>query len=157
MVSTMTDLKSLLAPISIFVKQLDLQDPKAAEAALNRKWPETSPEVAALRTAALAALRSGAICTKENGGIKFSRVLKPEHDAGGCSIDAVAMKDCSGPVHTHTKGEVCFCIQTEGKPAFEGRTDTWVVMRSGSRHMPTVQGGAMLILYWWPEGAVEWK
>lgn len=157
MVVAMTDLKSLLAPISIFVKGLDLEDPKAAEDALNRKWPANSAEATALRTAALDALKAGTICNRENAGVKFSRVLKPEHDAGGCSIDAVFMKDCSGPVHTHTKGEVCFCIPTDGKPAFEGRTDTWVVMRTGSRHMPTVKGGTMLILYWWPEGAVAWS
>lgn len=157
MVRIMTDLKTLLSPISIFVKGLDLEDSKAAEDALHRKWPANSPEVAALRAAALAALEAGTICNRENGGIKFSRVLKPEQDAGGCSIDAVYMKECSGPVHTHTKGEVCFCIPTEGTPAFDGHTGTWVVMRKGSRHMPTVRGGTMLILYWWPEGAVAWS
>lgn len=151
------DLKTLLAPISTFVKGLDLGDAKKAEAALNQKWPPTSPEIAAIRAAAEQALKDGAICNKENGGIKFSRVSKPQDDPGGCSIDAVFMKDSAGPVHTHTKGEACLCFPTEGKPAFDGRTDTWVVMRSGSRHMPTVKGGAMLILYWWPEGAVEWK
>ena len=151
----MTDLKTLLAPISTFVKGLDLSDAKVAEAALNAKFPPatTTP----IRAAALQALAAGTICDKENGGIKFSRVSKPKDDPGGCSIDAVFMRDCAGPVHTHTKGEACLCFATEGKPAFDGRTETWVVMRSGSRHMPTVQGGAMLILYWWPEGAVEWK
>jgi len=153
----MTDLKSLLAPISLFVKELDLTKPKEAEDALNRKWPANSAEIATLRRSALEAMQAGTICNKENAGIKFSRVLKPEHDAGGTSIDAVFMKDCSGPVHTHTKGEVCLCFPTEGTPTFDGRGETWVVMRAGSRHMPTVRNGAMLILYWWPEGAVEWK
>ena len=39
---------------------------------------------------------------------------------------------------------------------FEARSDTWIVMPSGSRHTPTVAGGSMLILYWIPDGAVEW-
>jgi hypothetical protein len=151
------DLKTLLAPISTFVKDLDLSRPAEAEAALNERWPPASPAVAAIRAAAEKALEDGTICNKENGGIKFSRVSKPQDDPGGCSIDAVFMKDCAGPVHTHSKGEACLCLHTEGKPAFDGRTETWVVMRTGSRHMPTVKGGAMLILYWWPEGAVEWK
>ena len=153
----MSDLKTLLAPISTFVKTLDLADAKTAEIALNREFPVGQEGVTKIRDAALLALQSGAICHKENGGIRFSRVQKPEQDPGGCSIDAVFMKDNQGPVHTHTLGEVCLCFHTEGKPAFDGRTETWVVMKSGSRHMPTVTGGAMLILYWWPEGAVEWK
>ena len=42
--------------------------------------------------------------------MRFSRVVKPQDDAGGCSIDAVFMQDSAGPVHTHTLGEACLCF-----------------------------------------------
>jgi len=151
------DLKTLLAPISRVVRGLDLTNPAACEGALQAAFPPSSPAIAEIRTAALAALEAGTICQRGEAGMKFSRVVKPEQDAAGCSIDAVFMTDASGPVHTHTKGEVCLCIPTQGAPTFEGRGDTWIVMHAGSRHVPTVRGGSMLILYWWPDGAVAWS
>jgi hypothetical protein len=153
----MSDLKSLLAPISKVVKTLDLADIAKAEAELNRLFPPNSPEIQQIRTLAVESLRAGALCNRGEANMKFSRVVKPQDDAGGCSIDAVYMDRSSGPVHTHTKGEVCLCFPLEGDARFEGRGDTWIVMHSGSRHVPTVTGGAMLILYWWPEGAVSWS
>lgn len=153
----MSDLKTLLMPISKAVKTMDLTDIKKAEAELNKMFPPASPEIQQIKKLAEEALASGAICGRGEPGMKFSRVVKPQDDAGGCSIDAVFMENSSGPVHTHTKGEVCLCFPQSGEPAFEGRRDTWIVMHAGSRHVPTVTGGAMLILYWWPEGAVAWS
>ncbi|MBI3817953.1 MAG: DUF4863 family protein [Planctomycetes bacterium] len=153
----MTDLKSLLMPVSRFVKEMDLTDSAKAEAELNKKFPAASEEIGQIKKLAEDALAAGTICNRGETGMKFSRVVKPQDDAGGCSIDAVFMENSSGPVHTHTKGEVCLCIPKSGAPKFEGRGDTWIVMRAGSRHVPTVQGGAMLIIYWWPEGAVAWN
>lgn len=152
----MAELKELLEPVSKLVKSLDLKQAAAAEAALEKAFPSGSPGVRAIAEAAKGALAAGAICGRGEPGMKFSRVVKPEQDAGGCSIDAVFMENASGPAHTHTKGEVCLCIPQEGQAQFEGRTATWIVMPAGSRHVPTVKGGSMLILYWWPEGAVAW-
>jgi hypothetical protein len=151
------DLKSLLAPISKFVVTLDLADAAAAEKKLNAQFPPSSPAIQQIRGAAEAALKAGAICNRGEANMKFSRVVKPPDDAAGCSIDAVYMHDSTGPVHTHTLGEVCLCFPQSGTPQFEGRGETWVVMHSGSRHAPRVNGGAMLILYWWPQGAVAWS
>jgi hypothetical protein len=152
-----SDLKSLLSPISQLVTKLDLTDAVKAEAELNRAYPPGSPAVEAIRAAAEAARKAGTIADRGEPNMKFSRVVKPKDDVAGCSIDAVYMHDSSGPVHTHTLGEVCLCIPAEGTPLFEGRDATWIVMPAGSRHVPTVKGGAMLILYWWPQGAVEWS
>lgn len=153
----MSDLKTLLMPISRFVKTMDLSDATKAEAELNKTFPPASAEIQQIMKLAEEALASGVICNRGEPGMKFSRVVKPEDDAGGCSIDAVFMDNSSGPVHTHTKGEVCLCIPRSGDPKFEGRGKPWIVMVAGSRHIPTVTGGAMLIIYWWPEGAVAWS
>lgn len=152
----MQQLKTLLEPVSRFVISLDLEDAAGAEAALNEAFPPESEGVTALVEAAGAELSAGGICHRGEEGMRYSRVLKPEQDVAGCSVDAVLMKDSKGPFHTHDRGEVCLCIPREGTPTFEGRQATWMVLPPGSRHQPTVQGGEMLILYWWPEGAVTW-
>jgi hypothetical protein len=103
------------------------------------------------------ALKDRKICFRGEPGMTFSRVVKPEADVGGCSIDAVHMTNSVGPVHTHLKGEVCLCFPTDKNAKFEGRSATWMVLPPGSRHCPTVTDGSMLILYWWPEGAVAWE
>lgn len=152
----MSELKPLLTTVSEFVATLDGNDPDAAEAALNRHFPADGAVVLAIRDAALAAQRAGALCTKGEPGMQFARVVKPADDPVGCSVDAVFMEDAEGPAHTHPNGEFCLCIHDTGTPTFEGRADTWIVMKSGSRHVPTVKNGRMLILYWLPEGAVTW-
>ena len=152
----MNDLKHLIADVSRVVATLDLTDTAKAEIALNDRFPPDGPIVTALQAASRSALAGGTICQMEKDGIRFSRVVKPKDDAGGCSVDAVLMDESVGPPHTHLRGEVCLCMPEAGTPAFDGRTDPWVVMPTGSRHAPTVTGGRMLILYWWPEGAVQW-
>ena len=151
----MTDLKALTDPISTFIEGLDAADPAACEAALNEKFPPGSPAVTALRDAAWAAADAGAICDKGEPGMQFSRVAKPDATPGGASIDAVLMENGAGPAHTHPNGEFCLCFG-DGAATFEDRTDTWIVMGAGSRHVPEVKNGKMLILYWLPEGAVAW-
>ncbi|MAG58294.1 MAG: DUF4863 domain-containing protein [Planctomycetes bacterium] len=153
----MPDLKSLLAPVSCKVATLDLTDTDAAETALAEAFPADGETVRDIEIAARAGLAGGTLCDRENAGVRFSRIAKPDADPGGCSIDAVYMADSPGPIHTHTKGEVCLCFADGGEPAFEGRRETWMVLPPGSRHAPTVTEGKMLIIYWWPDGAVAWK
>lgn len=151
----MSELTSLLEPVSRFVAELDATDPAACERALNERFPPDSPEIAAVRAAARAAVAAGTLCNRGEAGVHYSRVARAA-DPGGCSIDAVLMENAAGPPHTHVNGEFCLCLpETEGA-RFEDRTDTWIVMAKGSRHVPEVKNGRMLILYWLPAGAVEW-
>jgi hypothetical protein len=153
---TTPTLASMLAPVSTFVNGLDLSKPADAEARLAKEFPPEGPFVAAVRDRARAALAAGEICQKGENGMKFSRVAKPEADPGRCSIDAVHMDRAKGPFHTHLRGEVCLCLPDDATATFEGRRATWMVLPVGSRHEPRVDHGSMLILYWWPEGAVAW-
>ena len=152
----MSQLTDLLEPISRFVPELDLADAPGAEARLNERFPPGSEELGAIREAAFTALAAGEIAERGEPGMKWGRVSKPDATPGGCSIDAVHMSDSSGPAHTHDTGEVCLCLSEQEGATFEERTDTWIVMPSGSRHVPTVKNGSMLILYWIPDGRVTW-
>ena len=71
------------------------------------------------------------------------------------SIDVVEFE---GPAaeHVHPQGEVSLCFVRSGAPRFDGRGPGFVVLPPGSRHVPTVEGGRMLIAYFLPDGAVEW-
>ncbi len=156
----MTDLVTLLDPITRFVATLDASDPKGCESRLEARFPANAAAIVALRDAAFAALAAGTLCTKGEPGMKFSRVQKPQESPTGASIDAVWMENAAGPAHTHPNGEFCLCLpdpKAPGAPTFESRAATWIVMPKGSRHVPTVANGRMLILYWLPAGAVTWS
>jgi len=152
----MSDLIPLLTNVSEVVVTLDAADPASAETALNERFPPDGEAVQAIREAAFAGVAAGTVCDRGEPGMQFSRIIKPAADPAGCSVDAVFMEDSEGPAHTHPNGEFCLCLADTGSPTFEDRSDTWIVLPSGSRHVPTVKGGRMLILYWLPEGSVTW-
>lgn len=127
----MSRLTELLEPISRRVPELDLSDRSAAERALNEEFPPDSEAIREIATAAFDALRAGEICGRGEPDMRWGRVAKPEETPGGCSIDAVHMRDSSGPAHAHPNGEVCLCLPEGAGAAFEDRPDTWIVMPAG--------------------------
>ncbi|MBX3474656.1 MAG: DUF4863 family protein [Planctomycetes bacterium] len=144
-----------LAPVLARVKNLDLADPQSAMRALNAEFPAGGELHDALLKLGRAGMAEGWLCGKEAGPSRFSRVAKPEA-AQGFSIDAVYLWG-EGPWHKHTKGEVNCLLPIEGEPRFCGHGPGWAVFEPGSQHVPSVQGGKMLIFYLLPDGAVEWK
>src|SRR5688572_17461117 len=69
---------------------------------LNEQFPASGATVQAIRAACDQAIKDGWMCDREQGGIKFGRVVK---DIDGFSIDVVHMKDVVGPHHRHPNGE----------------------------------------------------
>lgn len=143
-----------LGPVLAHLKTLDLSDPEAARESLNQLFPPDGPTFAALGTLAQQGVQQGWLCTREGGPSKFSRVAKPDK-GNGFSIDAVLLWG-EGPRHKHLKGEINCMFALEGEPKFCGFEPGWAVFAPGSAHVPSVQGGKMLILYMLPDGAVEW-
>lgn len=133
---------------------VDSADPELADR-LNRELPLTGELVATLRAAARAGVEDGWLCPREAGGIQFGRALKPSPESHGYSVDAVVMDRVVGPKHTHTNGEIDLCFTEEGEARFDGHPEGWVVYGPGSTHKPTVKDGRMLILYFLPDGAIE--
>lgn len=144
-----------LRPILERLKTLDLSSPATARDTLAHEFPEDHPALKHLRNLGEIGLREGWLCDRGEPGSRFSRVAKPEK-AHGFSIDAVLLS-ASGPWHRHTHGEVNYCIALEGAPKFVGNEPGWAVFAPGTEHVPTVSGGTMLIFYFLPGGAVEWK
>lgn len=138
-----------LSPLFTTLRSLDLADPSGATAVLAERHPVAG--LGAIRALCEAGRDEGWLLPKEAGGIRFGRLVK---DHGSWSVDAVEM-DRPGPLHRHPLGEVDLCFATEGTPRFDGNAEGWTVYPPGSQHVPTVTEGTMLILYFLPEGRIE--
>lgn len=124
---------------------------------VRRQLPEDSDRMREISRLMTEGLREGWICDRDNGPLKFSRVVKPSDDSCQFSCDAVYMPDCAGPRHTHPNGELSWCVSLEGSPDFDGNGPGWALYAPGTTHVPTVSNGTMLIIYFLPEGAVTWE
>lgn len=144
-------LMEALSPLLEVVRGIDPADPRAAEK-LEAALPLHSEKVRRVRTLVREGVSAGWLCDRENGGVRFSRVRKAGH--GELSIDAVHMAG-PGAAHTHPQGEIDLCFAVSEGARFDGRAEGWTVYAPMSWHVPTVEGGAMDILYFLPSGAIE--
>lgn len=140
-----------LGPVLDRARSLDIEDPAAAVAAL-RALP-TSELEAALKEAHA----EGWLTPKESGGVRYGRLARADTSTRGFSVDVVDMAGAATGAHTHPRGELDLCFRLEDAPRFDGREPGWVVYPPGSRHVPTVTGGRMLIVYLLPEGAIQFE
>ena len=148
-------LERLVVPLAL-IARLDPDDVAGCERAL-----KTLP-LDDLESALRLAHSEGWLTPREGGGVRFGRLAKAGPETLGYSIDVVEM---SGPArgtnglaaHTHVTGEFDLCVPLSGTPAFDGRRDRWVVFPRGSRHVPTVTGGTMLIVYFVKDGAIKFE
>lgn len=142
-----------LEPLLAFAATLDLADPAAARAALEREFPFAGDFVRELGRALAAACSDGRICNQGAPPLQYSRLF-PAEEGHGLSADVVRMS-AAGPLHEHPEGEIDLCFAAAGEPEFDGNPPGWTVYGPGSRHVPTVSGGTMLILYLLPGGAIR--
>lgn len=147
-------LDAALAPIFAALGGADPDD-RGLAARLNAELPVSGAVCDAVRKAAQQGVAEGWLCNRENGGVKFSRPVKPSPASHQLSVDAVVMDRVAGPKHTHTNGEINLCFTEDGDAKFCGHRQGWVVFGKGSTHVPVVTDGRMLILYFLPGGAIE--
>ena len=149
----------LLDPVALadllgFASTLDLGAAQRAQEALESRFPFEGERIQALGRALNEARLAGEICQRGGEGLRYSRLFPSSQASESLSADAVWMR-ILGPHHTHPLGEINLCFATEGAPTFDGHGPGWTVYAPGSSHRPHVAGGAMMILYLLPEGAVE--
>lgn len=149
---TKDEFAALLEPLAALLADVDV-DAADAAATVETRAPFAGDLVTTIRDAALANRDSDWLLPKENGGIRFGRVVK---DLCGFSVDAVLMA-VPGPRHRHPNGEIDLCFATSGEPRFDGNAAGWVVYGKDSAHVPTVTDGEMLILYFLPGGAIDFR
>ena len=147
---TKDEFQTLIAEVTQTVRGRPLDAKLGAE--LNAKFPATGFVFQSIRAACDAAVADGWMCEREQGGIKFGRVIK---DVDGFSVDVVHMTDMVGPHHRHPNGEIDLIMPLDAAAQFDGHGAGWVVYGPDSAHKPTVQGGAALVLYLLPGGAID--
>lgn len=150
---TQEQFRDLVAPIAAHIGAKPL-DP-TLEADLNRTFPAESAAFQAIFRACREAITAGWMCNREAGGIKFGRVIKPNAELAGFSVDVVEMNDIKGPYHRHPQGEIDLIMPLTPGAKFDGHAAGWLVYSPGSAHYPTVSGGKALVLYLLPQGAIE--
>ena len=133
---------------------LDLSHPAEARAELVRRLDPESTRARELRAALLRLYAEGKIAQNGALPVRWGRAAKSSPETLEQSIDVVVMNG-PGPLHRHPLGEVNYCVALEGYPRFDGQEPGWVVFPPESRHVPTVSGGTMLIVYLLPKGQIE--
>ena len=128
---------------------------KALEDELNENFPADSEAFRNITAACQSAIGAGWMCSREAGGIKYGRVVKPNAKIHGFSIDVVDMHDIKGPHHRHPNGEIDMIMPLTPNAKFDGHGAGWVVYAPDSAHYPTVTEGRALVLYLLPQGAIE--
>lgn len=155
---------ALLPPMLAKVAELDPAaacDPARASAvlaALREAFPEDGEAVRELGAALNAGVADGTICNRGDENARFCRLAKATEASHGLSIDVVALRG-GALEHTHPNGEVTLgfaATDQDGAARFDGHPPGWVFMPPGSRHVPTVEGGRMFLIYFLPDGAVTW-
>ena len=141
-------------PLFEAAQGIDLSDPQAAQRTLRERLDPEGRAARDLRQELVKLLESGQIAERGEPPVKWGRAAKPSPLTHGFSIDVVDMTG-PGPRHRHPKGEIDYCIALEGEPTFDGNPPGWVVLPPDSTHVPTVEGGRMLIVYLLPDGEME--
>jgi len=147
---TKQDFQDLIAQVTRAVQGRALDSDLAKD--LNARFPATGPLFKSIRAACDTGVAEGWMCEREQGGIKFGRVIK---DIDGFSIDVVEMSDLVGPHHRHPNGEIDMIMPIDAGAEFDGHGAGWFVYGPDSAHKPTVTGGKALVLYLLPGGAIE--
>lgn len=147
-------LVAMLSRLKSDLSALDLRRPEDAQATLQQKYPLVGDYLVEVRRLCERGVEEGWLCTDERGGIRYSRLTGPSKWFP-YSVDAVEL-DGDGPPHGHPKGEINIGWQLDGDPKFCGQGPGWAVFAPGSHHVPSVCGGKMFLLYFLPNGAIEW-
>jgi len=125
------------------------------QAYLNESFPPGGEAFDDLAELCRQGIDEGWLCDREQGGIKFGRIIKAGTETGGFSVDVVEMNDIRGPYHGHPNGEIDMIIPESASAEFDGHGQGWLVYEAETEHYPTVSGGKAIVLYLLPDGAID--
>ena len=126
------------------------------ERELQERFPLESAHMQRVKINCMEGLKYDWLCPREGDKLRYGRLAKSSETINHIGIDTVEMNDVV-PGHTHPLGEVDHCFAVQGKPLFDGNPEGWTVYGKNSWHIPTVTDGTMAILYFLPQGAIQFK
>ena len=125
-------------------------------ARLTARFPAGGELFQEIEAACAEGIESGWMGLQGEEARKGARVIEPGPATAGMSVDVVQLVDFTGPHHRHPGGEVC-AVMTEGPDGrFDGNPRGWAVYPPGSDHWPAGSGGRVRILFFLPDGAIEY-
>ena len=122
---------------------------------LNAHYGADRAWYAQMQQACASGVAQGWLCPRENGGIRWGRVLEASAALNDFSVDVVQMKDIAGPHHSHPLGEIDLILPITPGALFDGHAAGWCVYGPDSAHSPTVTQGEAWVLYLLPEGQIQ--
>ncbi len=147
-------LRELLSPV---VEEISGAEWNAALAArLNERFPSEGPLYQAMEALCAEGIESGWMGLEGEEVRKGARVIEPGPETAGMSVDVVQLVDFTGPHHRHPGGEVCAVMAAGPEGRFDGNPQGWAVYPPGSDHWPAGTGGRVRILFFLPDGAIEY-
>jgi hypothetical protein len=146
-------LRDALTPLCHTLSTVDPTDAAAATAHLNATQPLSA--LTELRALLFAARDEGWLTPRRaTPTLTYGRIAKSSTETLGFAIDVVDMVG-PGAEHIHPNGEINLCFRESGDPRFCGAAEGWYVVPPGSRHIPEVTGGRMVICYFLPGGEIQ--
>jgi hypothetical protein len=126
---------------------------------LATRWPLAAPLTQSIGREVRRGVADGTLCDRGEPNARFCRLAKAAPATHDFSLDLVSL---TGPAaeHQHPAGEITLALPATADDhgaQFDGHPPGWIVLPAGSRHVPTVTGGRMLLLYALPGGQIQWS
>lgn len=148
------DLCDLLGPVIAEIAKATWDDTLATQ--LNVEFGPDSELFGALKAICDKGIQSGWMGLQGEEARKGARVIEPCAATNGMSIDVVQLINFTGPHHRHPNGEVCAVMSDSAEGRFDGNPEGWAVYPPNSVHWPQGSGGRIRILFFLPDGAIEY-
>ena len=150
-----TEFKESALRVAEWLKGRPVEPGLAAE--LNARFPVDGREFRELAEACKAGVLDGKLAIHQSGPVKFERVIEPSDDSHRFSVDVVVAPVFSGRRHSHPTGEIDMIIPLHPDARFDDHGEGWLVYPPESEHTPTTTGGDAIIIYFLPEGQIDWE
>lgn len=147
------EFQQLIQQVTAYIGDLPLD--KTLQTKLNQHFPVGGAVYNSIFAACKEGIEQGWMCQHEAGGIRYGRVIKPNPDLNGYSVDVVDMDSCAGPHHAHPNGEIDLIMPLSDTAQFDNHAAGWLVYGPESSHSPTVTQGRALVLYLLPDGKIQ--
>lgn len=150
-------LMTVLQPVFAAIKERALDE--RLEFVLNRNFGVASSTHETLTNLLNSGLTEGwvAYAPVPGAGYKRGRIADPSEETAGLSVESGLLSSVKGQYHCHTRGEIDMVVPIDESAQWCGHGAGWVVYPPLSEHFPTTTGGTALILYFLPNGEIEYR
>ena len=139
-----------------FIGDQPLND--SLERALNERYGPSTEAYHELLSLLRTGIEEGWACYAEIDGPDYRRgqLAKASATTHGFSVESGMLKNVLGNYHRHPRGEINMIGPVDPDARFCGHGAGWKVFAPDSRHYPTVTGGKVTMLFFLPDGEIEY-